>query len=116
MTDKDLIMYSRTAGCPFVNIAKRVLAEHQVPYREIFIDQDDTARQRVLEWTGFLSVPTLVIAQPGSDLPYEAPLPLPKGSSPRGIDRGAMLTEPSMQQLAEWLTLHRFIQPQGTLG
>jgi glutaredoxin len=107
---KELVMYTRTAGCPFVSIAKKVLAEHSIPYREIFIDQDLHARERVLDWVGFLSVPTLVVAEQGHDLPYAEPSYLEKGVSPRGIDRGAMLTEPNAAQLTAWLTRHSFIK------
>ncbi|MEQ8675537.1 MAG: glutaredoxin family protein [Aggregatilineales bacterium] len=107
--DKELVMYTRTSGCPFVTLAKRVLIAHDVPYREIFIDQDMTARERVLKWTGFLAVPTLVIANFGEDLPYAEPDFLPAGDTPRGIDRGAMLTEPGMDKLKEWLQGHGFI-------
>ncbi len=106
----ELVMYSRTFGCPFVSIAEGVFKEYGIPYREIFIDQDPQARERVLQWTGFLSVPTLVIAQKGSDMPYIEPEPLPQGASPRGIDRGSMLTEPSAAELREWLIKHGFIE------
>lgn len=102
-------MYSRRMGCPFISVAKRVLDDYAIPYREILIDQDETARQRVLRWTGFLSVPTLVVAETGSDLPYQEPELLPVGTSPRGIHRGAMITEPSADQLTEWLHEHGFI-------
>jgi glutaredoxin len=102
-------MYSRTSGCPFVTTAKLVLHEHQIPYREVFIDQDPAARERVLDWTGFLSVPTLIVAPLGEDLPLEIPPPLPKGASPRGIDRGAMITEPNTKQFSEWLRKHGFM-------
>jgi len=109
----ELVMYSRTAGCPFVTIARRVLDAHAVPYREVLIDQDADARQRVLDWTGFLSVPTLVIAAPGDLLPVEEPAPLPAGASPRGIDRGAMITEPSIEELRRWLRKHNLIAENG---
>ena len=108
---KELVMYTRTAGCPFVTIAKKVLHEHQIPYREIFIDQDTDARQRLLDWVGFLSVPTLVVAEVGQDLPFTDPEPLERGVSPRGIYRGPMLTEPSASQLRAWLTHHQFLSP-----
>lgn len=100
---KELVMYSRTTGCPFVNTAKRVLSEHNIPYREIMIDRDNSARERVLAWTGYLSVPTLVIAEAGEVLPYDDVEHLPKGTSPRGIDRGPMITEPNSTQLTDWL-------------
>jgi len=107
--EKELIMYSRSSGCPMMTLAKRVLEDYNVPYREIFIDQDKIARQRVEEWTGFLSVPTLVIAQVGDVLPYEEPAYLPKGDTPRGVNRGAMITEPNIRELTEWLIQHQLI-------
>jgi glutaredoxin len=106
----ELVMYSRTTACPFVTLAHRVLDEQHVPYRKVFIDQDKTNEQRVLNWTGFLSVPTLIVARPGEDLPYEEPAPLAAGTSPRGVDRGSMLTEPSEGQLLGWLRKHGFIE------
>lgn len=109
MPEKELVMYSRSYGCPFISTAKRVLQEYHIPYREIMIDKNEEAKQRVLNWTGFLSVPTMVIANNGEDLPYEKVAPLPMGSSPRGIDRGAMLTEATAQQIEDWLAKHGFI-------
>ncbi|PJF41343.1 MAG: hypothetical protein CUN54_01850 [Phototrophicales bacterium] len=106
---KELVMYSRRGFCPFVNIAKRVLDQYDVTYREIFIDVDDAARDRVLEWTGFLSVPTFVVAQPGEMLPYREPLPLSEGVSPRGRNRDTMITEPNADELVDWLAQHKFI-------
>jgi glutaredoxin len=110
MPDHDLVMYTRTTGCPFVTIAVRVLREHNITYREIFIDKDPLARQRVRTWTGFLSVPTLIVAEPDSVLPVAEPDPLPEGTSPQGIDRGTMLTEPREPQLIAWLQKHEFIR------
>lgn len=105
-----LVMYSRTSGCPYITVAKRVLDDYHVPYEEIFIDRDEAARTRVIAWTGFLSVPTLVVARPGEVLPISPPLPLPRGASPRGIDRGSMITEASSSELLAWLSRHGFTQ------
>ncbi len=102
-------MYSRTRSCPYTRIAKRTLERQGVPYREIYIDQDEEALHRVEEWTGFQSVPTLVVARPGEVLPYAPPEPLPKGASPKGVDRGTMITEPLAGQLRDWLRKHGFI-------
>jgi len=109
MTTK-LIMYSRRMGCPYISLAKRVLDDYALPYTEIFIDQDEEARAHVLRWTGFLSVPTLIVSHNGDYLPYEEPVALTPGSSPRGINRGAMITEPNIDQLTSWLEQHGFIQ------
>ncbi|MCS6837134.1 MAG: glutaredoxin family protein [Anaerolineae bacterium] len=105
-----LVMYSRTSGCPFITVAKRILDDYRVPYEEIFIDRDDAARARVIAWTGFLSVPTLVVARPGEVLPISLPTSLPRGASPRGIDRGSMITEASSSELLTWLSKHGFIR------
>ena len=113
---KELLMYTRTTPCPFVSIAKRVLSAENVPYRELFIDLNKTYEQRVLTWTGFLSVPTLVVAQPGEELPYEEPSPLEKDASPRGIDRGPMITEPGEEQLVNWLRYHGFVGEKKPIG
>jgi glutaredoxin len=111
----ELVMYSRTTPCPFVSLAKRVLDAQQVQYRELFIDQEKTYEQRVLDWTGFLSVPTLIIARVGEELPVTDPAPLPKDASPRGIDRGSMITEPGEEQLVRWLQQHGFlVEPKPT--
>ena len=107
--DKELVMYSRSMGCPFITIAKRVLKEYNVEYRELFIDKDEDARRRVLAWTGFLSVPTLIVARPGELDPITLPEPLPPKASPRGINRGDMLTEPSADELIAWLRQHALI-------
>ena len=108
---RELVMYSRETPCPFVSLARRVLAQQNVPYRELFIDHDKLAEHRVLEWTGFLSVPTLIVALPGETLPYTSPLSLAPGSSPRGIDRGAMITEPDETQLRAWLQRVGLLSP-----
>lgn len=108
--EKEIVMYSRSMGCPFVSIAQRVLEQHQLSYREILINRDEAARRLVLDWTGFESVPTIVVADPGETLPNEQPAPLPAGASPRGVNRGSMITEPSAAQLTDWLCQHGFIE------
>ena len=110
MPQKQLVMYSRSTPCPFVSIARQVLAREGVDYREIYIDHDDQARARVLKWTGFESVPTLVVAADGHDLPIETEAPLEPGLSPRGIDRGSMITEPDRNQLKTWLDRNGLLQ------
>ncbi len=114
---KQLVMYSRTTGCPFISVAKRVLDDYALSYHEIFIDKDMDARQRVQEWTGFLSVPTLIVAESGDVLPYAKPQAIEHGSSPRGINRGTMITEANIEQLVTWLMQNGFINSaDGTEG
>src|SRR5436190_2028637 len=116
MSKYELVMYSRTSPCPFVSLAKRILEREAVPYRELYIDQERTFENRVLEWTGFLSVPTLIIANPGEDLPISPPTPLSPGASPRGIDRGPMLTEPAEEQLIDWLRRFDLLDAEAQAG
>lgn len=108
---RELVMYSRTTGCPFITIAKHVLDGADIPYRELMIDQDSRYEARVLHWTGFLSVPTLIMVEEGSDMPYEEPAFLERGATPRGVDRGSMLTEGNEEQLSAWLEKHGFSVP-----
>jgi len=110
MSTKTLIMYARSYPCPYVSTAKRVLSETNIPYIEIHIDKDKEAKQRVIAWTGFESVPTLLVAEGESLLPIAEPAPLPNGHSPRGIDRGDMITEPSATELKNWLQKHGLLQ------
>ncbi len=112
MPTRELVMYSRSFGCPYVSVAKRVFADFALSYREIMIDGNPNARARVLDWTGFLSVPTLVVAELGSEFPFEKPAPLPPGVSPRGVDRGSMITEPHRSELKAWLVKHGFISAE----
>lgn len=107
--DKHIVMYSRTLGCPYISIAKNMLSEYNISFREIYIDKDCKARQYVLDWTGFLSVPTLVIASHDKDTPFMTPSILKPGKSPRGINRGSIITEATHEQLVHWLEQHGFI-------
>ena len=60
-------------------------------------------------WVGFESVPTVIIAEGDSVEPFEPPAPLVAGSSPRGVDRGSMITEATRNQLRAWLVKHNFL-------
>ena len=112
MTDKELIVYSRTAPCPDCETARRVLDENDVLYREIMIDLDPEARARLESLVGFEAVPTLVVARLGELSPLAEPHPLAAGRSPRGVDRGPVITEPDAVGLKHWLTAHGFIIPK----
>ena len=79
---RELVMYSRRQPCPWVTLAKQTLQLHGVPWRELLIDEDEEAHSRLLAWVGFLSVPTLIIAEGDSDLPLEAPRPSGYGHQP----------------------------------
>lgn len=107
--DKALLMYSRTIPCPDCTRARQLLESNGIPFEEIMIDQDPAARTFVEELTGFHAVPTLVIARPNERQPITPPRALERGRSPRGIDRGPVITEPDMVSLRAWLAGHGYV-------
>ena len=109
MSDKALIMYSRTIPCPDCERARTLLTENAVPFREVMIDLDPAARSFVEKLTGFHAVPTLVVTPPEAGEPNGDLRPLEQGRSPRGVDRGAVITEPDMVSLRRWLEKHGFL-------
>ena len=109
MSDQTLIMYSRTIPCPDCERARALLTEHAVPFREVMIDLDAEARAFVENLTGFRAVPTLVVAPPNAAEPTGELKPLEQGRSPRGVDRGPVITEPDMVSLRRWLEKHGFL-------
>ena len=111
--DKELVVYTRSTFCPYQRKADRVFDRYNLAHRTVLINVDPEAERRVLNWTGFRSVPTIIVARPGEDVPYEEPAPLAAGKSPRGLDRGSMITEASEEQLEAWLLKHGFISNDG---
>ncbi len=107
--EKELVVYARTTYCPYQAKAERVFQRYGLKPRMIWIDKDPQAEQRVIAWTGFKSVPTIIVARRGEDVPYEEPAPLARGNSPRGVDRGSMITEATETELTRWLAKHGFI-------
>ena len=93
------MLYTVTLGCPYISIAQKTLSEYKISFREIFIDKHDKTRQYLLSWTDFLSIPTLIVVNTGDNLPYQAPAHLKKGQSPRGINRGTIITEAYRDEL-----------------
>jgi glutaredoxin len=108
---KRLVVYVRRDACPDVQRTRDFLAKHSVAHLLIEVDADPAAKQRVLAWTGYLSFPTLVVADENSVEPMEPPLPLRPGQSPRDVDRGTMLTEASTPVLENFLRRHGFLTP-----
>lgn len=108
-SDKELVVYMRTTYCPYIAKAQKVFEQYHIAHRDIMIDKSEEATKRVEAWTGFRSVPTIIVARRGEDVPYEDPSPLPAGGSPRGVDRGSMITEPYEEELVTWLRRHGFI-------
>ncbi|RME72126.1 MAG: glutaredoxin family protein [Chloroflexi bacterium] len=109
-SEKELVVYVRRMYCPNVALARDVLKRYGIPYREVNVDTSPELAERLKAWTGgFLSVPTLVVANPGEDIPYTEILPIPADRPLRGYDRGPMITEPNNQELENWLYKHGFL-------
>lgn len=107
--DKEIVMYVRGFYCPGVALARDLLSRYNIPYREIDIDANVGMADRVKLWTNHLSVPTLILANPGEDVPYTEFLPRPTDRSIKGFDRGPMITEPNNRALENWLHKHGFL-------
>lgn len=108
-TDIDLILYGRRFGCLDQMRAAGWLDEHDVSYRFVDIGADEEAAFRLEQWVGYQSVPTFVIADSGSVMPVEPPDAL-DGRRPRGVNRSTMITEPSIDQLADFLLQHALLE------
>jgi glutaredoxin len=73
----ELIVYS-SRRCPDCHIAKRFLAQHKIPYKEIDIEITPGAAQEILARTGKRAIPQFVIngtwvqpCRPGEGFLYE---------------------------------------------
>lgn len=108
-TKKELVMYGRRFACGDQFRAMAFLEARHVPYRFVDISDDPEASQRLFNWVGHLSVPTLVIAEQGEVLPVTEPTPLDRTRRTRGQNRGTIITEPSDPQLEEFLEQHSLL-------
>jgi glutaredoxin len=100
-----LLLYTRERTCPDQELARRCLAEFNVPYLEINISRKPDAAQTMQELVGCLAVPTLVIADEVNN-PIEPPRPIGKYESVRNVDRGSIISEPSRAGLQQFLSRH----------
>jgi glutaredoxin len=107
--NKELVMYGRRFACGDQFRAMAFLEAKRIPYRFVDISDDPEAAQRLYNWVGHLSVPTLVVAEEGNVLPITEPAPLDRSRRIRGQNRGTVITEPSDPQLQEFLQQHQLI-------
>jgi glutaredoxin len=99
---RQIVVYM-SPWCSSSSDTKRALSEWGVDATFINIKEDRAAAARLREMVGFESVPTVVVVDAGCVEPCEPPAPLQKGSSPRGVDRGSLITEATRVQLRNWL-------------
>lgn len=99
---KRIVVYM-SPWCSSSADTQRALKEWGLSATFVNIKEDRAAAGRLRELVGFESVPTVVIAEEDSCEPCEPPAVLAKGSSPRGVDRGSLITEATRVQLRSWL-------------
>jgi len=58
--DKTITIYS-TPTCHFCQLAKEFLSEKNIPYTNYDVSQDAAKRQEMIQMTGQLGVPVIVI-------------------------------------------------------
>ena len=99
---REVVVYM-SPWCSSSADTQRALNEWGVPAKFVNIKEDRAAATRLRGWVGFESVPTVLLAEAGAVEPCCPPDSLPSGGSPRGVDRGSMITEASRVQLRAWL-------------
>jgi len=107
--DKEIVIYSQVRYSPFIALARDLLTRYKIPFREIDINTDYSLADRVKSWVGKISLPAIIVAAPGDDLPIEPPLPLRSDQPTRGADCGSLIVQPNNQQLENWLHKHGFL-------
>ena len=107
--NREIVMYVRNSYCPSVALARDLLRRYQIPYRELSIDADPDIADRLKSWTNGYSVPTLILTNPGEDVPHTDFLPRPTEHTIKGYDRGPMISEPNNRDLENWLHKNGFL-------
>lgn len=105
---REVVVYM-SPWCSSSADTQRALKEWGVPAKFVNIKEDRSAAVRLREMVGFESVPTVILAEEGCVEPCEPPAVLTKGSSPRGVDRGTVITEATRVQLRTWLVKQGFL-------
>ena len=100
-----LVVYGRSTPCPDMFQWARWLQRHPVEHEALDIATDAEARAELRALVGSEAVPTLVIAEDGRRVPVGPPEPL-AGRRTRATDRGTVLSEPRLEQIAPFLARH----------
>jgi glutaredoxin len=64
MTGRPEIIIHTTHTCPFCKMEKAYLSSKEVPYTEHFVDDDEAAREHMVEMTGQRGVPVTLLEYP----------------------------------------------------
>lgn len=105
-----LVVYIRSTWCPDMRQWARWLNAHPVAHevRDVALDAEARADLRAL--AGSEAVPTLVIAEDRRFVPVGPPEPL-AGRRTRATDRGTVISEPRVEQIAPFLLRHGIAVP-----
>ena len=103
-----LLMFTRTGGCPDQAAARRYLDEFKLKPIELNISREAEAAEMLMELAGCLAIPTFVAAD-GNNQPIEPPRPMEPYRSVRNVDRGSIISEPTRDGLRTFLIRHGFL-------
>ena len=105
-----LVVYGRSTPCPDMFQWAGWLRRHPVEHEALDVATDAEARRQLRELVGSEAVPTLVIAEDHRRVPVGPPEPL-AGRRTRATDRGTVLSEPRLEQIAPFLERHGIAVP-----
>lgn len=57
---KDITVYS-THTCVYCNAEKQYLKQHEIPFTEVFVDEDEQQAKKMVQLSGQMGVPFTVI-------------------------------------------------------
>lgn len=104
-----LVVYGRSTPCPDMSQWARWLKDHPVAHEARDISLDPEARAELRALVGSEAVPTLVITEAHGRAPIRPPEPL--AGRTRAADRGTVISEPRVDQIAPFLLRHGIAVP-----
>jgi hypothetical protein len=107
--DKELVLYRNSDTHDSIARIIEVIHSFGLDFREVLVDRDPEALGHLLYWTGKSSVPAVIAARPGGNLPYTPPQPATRHRPQDQVDLGSLIAGPDPKQLEDWLIRQRFV-------
>jgi len=60
--EKEVIIYG-TKACPFCHKAREFMKAHNVTFKDVLVDEDEKARDEMIEESGQMSVPVIRVGE-----------------------------------------------------
>jgi len=60
--EKEVVIYG-TKTCPFCHKAREFMKEHNIKFKDALVDEDEQAREEMVEKSGQMSVPVIIIGK-----------------------------------------------------